>query len=72
MPVRHRTSEHISSQTKVCNSCLCWAPQQALCSLQVEIVRFRTDAKSVGDVIIERAATLGAAAVVRKALSIPF
>jgi len=33
--------------------------------LQVEIVRFRTDAKSVGDVIIERAGTLGAAAVVR-------
>ncbi|CAL5222703.1 g5105 [Coccomyxa viridis] len=33
---------------------------------KVEIVRFRTDAKSVGDVIIERAATLGAAAVVMK------
>ena len=32
--------------------------------MQVEIVRFRTDAKSVGDVIVERAATLGAAAVV--------
>lgn len=36
--------------------------------LQVEIVRFRTDAKSVGDVIVERAATLSAAAVVRDLL----
>ena len=32
--------------------------------MQVEIVRFRTDAKSVGDVIVERAASLKAAAVV--------
>ena len=40
--------------------------------LQVEIVRFRTDAKSVGDVIVERAADLVAAAVVRHlCLSIP-
>ena len=31
----------------------------------MEIVRFRTDAKSVGDVIVERAADLNAAAVVR-------
>ncbi len=30
----------------------------------MEIVRFRTDAKSVGDVIVERAASLKAAAVV--------
>ncbi|CAK0783728.1 hypothetical protein CVIRNUC_006927 [Coccomyxa viridis] len=33
---------------------------------KVEIVRFRTDAKSVGDVIVERAADLNAAAVVMK------
>jgi hypothetical protein len=33
--------------------------------LQVEIVRFRTDTTSVGQVIVERAATLDAAAVVR-------
>ena len=34
--------------------------------LQVEIVRFRTDTTSVGQVIVERAATLDAAAVVRR------
>ena len=38
------------------------------CALaQVEIVRFRTDTTSVGKVIVERAATLDAAAVVRSA-----
>ena len=33
--------------------------------VQVEIVRFRTDTTSVASVIVERAATLDAAAVVR-------
>ena len=39
-------------------SCIHWR-------MQVEIVRFRTDTTSVGKVIVERAATLDAAAVVQ-------